>query len=125
MDLVGPRDFKSLASANSATPAVLLDRGVTFYALCVLLCQCYIRVSLGSCPPQIVLVDGIVTHVRLLGCVADNPHGGHHVHPRPLFWLFKRLAHTPDCLPVAEKDAILTKIPDLIQITEDLRQFGR
>ena len=48
MDLMGPRDFKSLASANSATPAVLLYRGVTFYALCVLLCQCYIRVNLGS-----------------------------------------------------------------------------
>ncbi len=31
--------FKFLASANSATPAVLLYRGVTFYALCVLLCQ--------------------------------------------------------------------------------------
>jgi len=34
---------------------VLLYRGVTFYALCVLLCQCYKRVNLGSCPPQVMI----------------------------------------------------------------------
>ena len=35
--LFSPRDFKSLASACSATPACLLYRGVLFSAVCVLL----------------------------------------------------------------------------------------